>query len=159
MPVKMAFSSSPYTAEGTLRKRANVQVGVTSTQEQMQTGAMPSFGGTGLMEGQWDARDANGLPAGSRFRDEDGVDRVKEPPADLLPVLLFLKDIIRGESIVSTMGSESNADRPHPIMVRSKGGGGGGGTLTALIPSGMRYSPEQPKPVTVCPTHCDGSQL
>jgi len=65
-------------------RQSDVMHGMTTTQ-QMAKQAFPQFYGGGLMEGN--------------FRDEDGVDRVKEPPADLIPILLVFKDKVVGEGI------------------------------------------------------------
>jgi hypothetical protein len=108
MPVTMEFkkrSAYPLTAEKKLRMPADVTVGMTSTGEQMKTGSPSGYRGFGLMEGS--------------FRDTDGVDRVKEPPEDFKPVLLFFKDIIKGESM--NIEDEFKSAGASPYGTMSKG--------------------------------------
>jgi len=108
MPVTMAFnkrSPFPLTAEQKLRQPADVKLGVTSTEEQMKSGSPPGYRGAGLME--------------NSVRDEDGVDRVKEPPESFKPVLLFFKDVIKGESM--NLADEMKSAGATPYGTISKG--------------------------------------
>ena len=60
------------TAERQRMRPADVVLGMTATEQQMSTGCWPGYKAEGMMGGG---------------RDEDGVDRVKEPPDALKGIL------------------------------------------------------------------------
>ena len=65
------------TAERQRMRPADVRLGMTATEQQMSTGCWPGYKAESMMGGG---------------RDEDGVDRVKEPPESLKGILLVLKE-------------------------------------------------------------------
>ncbi|KAL1528754.1 hypothetical protein AB1Y20_010085 [Prymnesium parvum] len=86
-------------------RAADVILGMTSTQQQMQ-GGRPSFREGGIMEGN--------------FRDEDGVDRVEGPPDELKPLLLLLKENAIGEGIDLAGEFESAGAKSYGVISRTK---------------------------------------
>mmetsp|Transcript_9030 Transcript_9030/g.20195 ORF Transcript_9030/g.20195 Transcript_9030/m.20195 type:complete len:269 (-) Transcript_9030:589-1395(-) len=96
----------PRTAEQQRARPATLGDSATTTMQQMATGAMPGFKGRGIMEGS--------------FRDEDGVDRVKDPPPEVKPILLALKEKAHAEGV--NLVSEFQSNGGNPMGTITKGG-------------------------------------